>query len=122
MSLKPRRDVRNLPCKLTEAEFLDRSRELASTTEDITTETARQTAQKAQMKEDLAALAARQSRLARAVARGEEYRDVEISIEPDENALLVRTWRTDTQELLETRPMREDERQRVLPGVEVATQ
>jgi hypothetical protein len=118
MALKPRREVRNLPCVLTDEEFLDRSRQLAACTNDIATETARQVDVKAQMKARLAGLAARQSRLASAVARSEEDRDVEVSIEPDENALCVRTYRTDTGMCIDERPMREDERQRVLPGVE----
>lgn len=118
MSLKPRREVRNLPCQLTDKEFLERSRSLASVTNDIATETARQVDVKAQMKARLAGLLAQQSRFASAVSRGEEDRDVEVEIEHDENALAVRTWRTDTHELIDERPMREDERQRVLPGVQ----
>jgi hypothetical protein len=118
MSLKPRRDVRNLSCKLTEAEFLERSRSLAAVTNDIATETARQVDAKAEMKAKLAGLQAQQARLASTVSRGEEYRDVEVSIEPDDITLCVRTFRTDTQECIEERPMQEHERQRVLPGVE----
>jgi hypothetical protein len=118
MSLKQRRDVRNLSCRLTEPEFLDRSRSLAAVTNDIATETARQVDAKAEMKAKLAGLQAQQARLASTVARGEEYRDVEVSIEPDDISLCVRTFRTDTGECIEERPMQEHERQRVLPGVE----
>lgn len=115
--MSTQRQVRNLPCKLTEQEFLDRSRSLASVTEDIATETARQADQKAQMKATLAGLVASQSRLASAVMRGEEFRDVEVLQEHDEAALMVRVVRTDTGAEIEARPMREDELQRVLPGV-----
>lgn len=118
MSLKPRRDVRNLPCKLTDVEFLERSRSLATVTNDIGTETKRQAEAKAEMKAKLAVLEAQQARLASVVSRSEEYRDVEVSIEPDDIALCVRTYRTDTGECIEERPMQEHERQRVLPGVE----
>jgi hypothetical protein len=116
---KPQRQVRNLPCVLTEKEFLERSRSLASVTEDIATETDRQADMKAQMKAKLAGLQAQQSLLASIVSRGEELRDVEVHVEYDEVALMVRTFRRDTMETIEERPMRDDELQRVLPGVVV---
>lgn len=119
MSMKPKREVRSLPCTLTEAEFLERSRGLANVTNDIATEEARQVEVKAEMKARLAVLTAQQAKLASAVSRGEEYRDVEVLVEFDENALLVRSVRSDTGALVDERPMTESERQRVLPGVAV---
>lgn len=113
VSLK--RVMRNLPCRLTEPELLDRADQLSVVVQETNAEEGRQTDVKAQMKAKLTELDARKTRLAITIGRKEEYRDVEVELMADIQAGTVTTYRMDTSEALETRPMSEQERQTALP-------
>ena len=107
--------MRNLPCRLTERELLDRADQLSVVVQETNAEEGRQTDVKAQMKAKLTELDARKTRLAITIGRKEEYRDVEVELMADVQAGTVTIYRMDTAEALETRPMTEQERQSSLP-------
>ena len=103
-----------LACKLTDEELRAKSDELAQTVQDTANEETRQTDLKSQMKAKMTELQSRQTQLASHISRREEYRDVQVEI------LLigdgkVKEVRTDTGEVLITRPAREDEIQMIFP-------
>jgi FixJ family two-component response regulator len=106
-----------LPCQLTEYERRDRGILLAKTVQDIALTEERHANVKAQLKAELQGLQAQESKLAGAVARGEESRDVRVSITYDFAELSVAEHREDTGEELSRRAMTEAERQMPLPGV-----
>lgn len=110
-----RRVVRNLPCRLTGDELLTRADELSVVVQETTAEEGRQTDVKAQMKARLTELDARKTRLAITIGRKEEYRDVEVELVADIQAQTTSIYRTDTGEVVETRPMSEQEKQAALP-------
>ena len=105
----------HLPCKLTEDELKAKSRELATTVQEINSEEDRQKNIKDQLKAKMSELESRQSRLAGEVAREEVYRDVEVEVRYDDKSDKVTEVRTDTGEVLITRKIWDDERQLVLP-------
>lgn len=111
--------IRNLPCRLTDAELLVRADELSQSVQEITAEENRQVDVKAQMKARLTELDSRKTRLAITVGRKEEYRDVVCDCMGDYQAGTVTVYRRDTGEALDTRLMSEEERQKSLP-LEVA--
>ena len=112
---KSRTETRNLPCELSEGELKERGFQLAKVVQDIAAETTRQGDQEAQMKATLAALGGQKARLASAVARREEFRDVMVDIYFDLDDKTVETVRQDTGEVIFTRPMTDEERQMDLP-------
>ena len=107
--------TKSLPVRLTEQELLQKSAELASTVQDYATEESRQVDIKAQLKAKLTELDARRTQLASVVARREEYRDVRCEIVANTKTLLAQIVRTDTGEVIQTRPLTMEERQMVLP-------
>ena len=108
-------DVDRLYCELTTEELLERGRSLASIGEELAVEEDRQKQQKAEMKARTAAIEARRSKLEYAVTRGEEEREVEIRtyIVPTELGQAT-VFRMDTEEVVRTRPLTQNEKQRSL--------
>jgi hypothetical protein len=106
-----------LPCQLTEVERRDRGILLAKTVQDIALAEERHANVKAQLKAELQGLQAQESKLAGAVARGEESRDVRVSIVYDFADLSVSERRDDTGEELSRRAMTDTERQMPLPQI-----
>lgn len=102
-----------LACKLTDEELRAKSDELAQTVQDTANEETRQTDLKSQMKAKMTELQSRQTQLASHISRREEYRDVQVEIILVGDGK-VKEVRTDTGEVLITRPGREDELQMVL--------
>ena len=107
--------TKSLPVRLTQDELLDRAAELAGVVEDYSTEEARQTDVKAQLKARLTELDAKRRQLAIVVARKEEYRDVRCEVLADLDRMLAHTMRTDTGEIVGSRPLTDEERQDGLP-------
>jgi len=105
--------TRTLPVILTMDEISTAGHQLASTIQDINSEELRQNDIKAQMKARLAELSAKQTRLALMITRAEDFRDVEIQAIVNGKGL-VDEIRTDTNEIINTRPMLDEERQRML--------
>jgi len=105
--------TRTLPVILTDDEVRQTGHQLASTIQDIDSEERRQTDIKMQMKARLTELSAKQTRLALMVTRAEDFRDVEIHAILDDKGM-VKEVRSDTKEVLTTRPLLDEERQRML--------
>lgn len=106
--------TRNLPCRLTEEELRQRGDALAETVQELAAEESRQTDVKAQMKARLTELEAKQTRFAITISRKEEYRDIQCDLFVNADRGLVDVVRRDTSEVVETRPITDDERQRAL--------
>jgi len=100
-----------LPCKLTQSEFTERARELAKTTADIAEEEARGDSLRTQLKASLAELESKRTRLSSVVSRGEEFREVKVTVVSDYDAGEIYTIRADTNETFDKRTMRAEERQ-----------
>jgi hypothetical protein len=108
---------RMLPVRLSEPELRERGDQLASVTQDVTTEQQRQTDMKAQMKARLSELEARRTQLAITISRREEDREVLVTLLVDYRAGRVTEVRNDTGEAILTRHITDEERQRNLPGL-----
>lgn len=107
--------VKNLPCKLTEAELKEFGAKLAKGCEDIAAEESRQKDQKSEMKARLDGMESGRTQLAIIVRRQEEQRDVECEECFDYDLGKVTTSRRDTGEEIHTRAMTSAERQQPLP-------
>ena len=100
-----------LTCQLTEDEIRQRGQQLARVLDDISTERARQTSFKTEMKATIAGLESRSAALSSQIRRGEELRDVQVQPELDFGENVYRERRTDTDEIINERAIQEDERQ-----------
>jgi hypothetical protein len=108
---------RMLPVRLSEPELRERGDQLASVTQDVTTEQQRQTDMKAQMKARLSELEARRTQLAITISRREEDREVLVTLRFDYRGGRVTEVRNDTGEEIVARQITDAERQRNLPGL-----
>lgn len=104
-----------LPCALTEDELRSYGDELAGVVQDIAAQADREKEVKAELKARTTELTARQSMLAMKVSRRQESREVACVVHVDYEAGLRTVTRTDTGEVVQTRPLRDDERQPALP-------
>jgi len=115
------RDTRLLPCPLTERELADRRDRVAGLIEEIVkVEDAKKSAAAAyKLQLDTLGTAARQ--ISRQILTRSEERMVEVTERHDPTRFCVDVWREDTGELLETRPMDDEEiiraKQLMLPSV-----
>jgi hypothetical protein len=107
--------TKSLPVRLTLDEVLQKSADLAGTVQDYATEESRQADIKAQLRAKLTELDAKRTQLAIVVARKEEYRDVRCEVVADVETLLANITRTDTGEIVQSRPLTDSERQKALP-------
>lgn len=105
------RGERELPCAITDAEASVLGKKLADAIDEYEQEEAEQAEQKASMKQALADLKARQRRIALVLRRRTEERMVPYVIEADYAAGHAREIRTDTGEVLSSRPLTDRERQ-----------
>lgn len=116
--------TRQLPCRLSDAERQKMGGEIAQAWQDLSTETVRQTSLKAEMKARATEIEARLTRLSQVLSRGDEVREVHVERtlldEDGDGKGMVSETRLDTGEVLETRPIRDDERQLTMPPESVA--
>lgn len=99
-----RRETRMLAIQLDADQVRERGNELAHTIQEIEMEDTRQTALKSQMKATMTGLEARQTKLASVVVNRVEYQDVEVEVQFSESGGVVQEVRTDTGEIIRTRP------------------
>ncbi len=102
--------TRHLPCKLNDDELRVFGDDLAQSALDIEAEEENQKTVKEQLKSRLSGLKTKFNKLVRIVSRREEYRDIEVIIELLAGGI-VRETRTDTDEILMTRPAKPEEKQ-----------
>jgi len=100
-----------LPCELTNEELVARARSLAAAGNEVEEEKNTQAFLRSQMKSKMAEKLARRDVLNNIVASGKEYRDVNVVEIRDYNDGTVMRCREDTGEIIEQRPMVDDERQ-----------
>ena len=111
--MKLKEYTKQLPVRLTIEEKLKKGEELASNVQDISNEEARQKNIKDQMKDKLSELEFKVKVASGILHSGEEYRDVLVEMTiGDKNVIQV--TRTDTGEIIETRPAKPEELQMAL--------
>lgn len=108
----------DLPCRLTEAELIDRGQSLAATREQY--RDVQQAAKDAakEFRDRLATIEAELDRLAEIVRERHEPRPVRCELRPDYQRGVVDTVRLDTGEVASSRALTEAERQGWLPGAQ----
>lgn len=104
-------ETQMLTCQLTEDEIREHGQQLAGVLDDISTEQARQTSFKTEMKATIAGLESRSAALSSQIRRGEELRGVQVQPELDFDENVYRERRTDTDEIITERSIRDEERQ-----------
>lgn len=102
--------TRHLKCILTEEELKKAGEEMAKAYTDLESEQDGLKAAQAQFKARIAALEAQIGLSANKIQNGYEFRQVEC--ENREFGLSIETYRIDTGEVIEIRPMTKDEKQR----------
>lgn len=100
-----------LDCNLTKDERLEFADKLAKVNQDIIAEEARQVSIKQEIKAKLTELQARRELLAVIVQRKSETREIEVEAVLDYEKEECRWTRIDTGEVINRRPMNDDERQ-----------
>jgi hypothetical protein len=110
------RVIRLLPVKLTDDELRARGQDLAAVCDDIGAETDRADSVKQELKARMTGLEARRSQLAALIRRGDELRDVEVLTLAHFASGTATVVRTDTGDVLLSRPLTDTERQIPLPA------
>ncbi len=118
MTKELRRERRELPCKLTNAELRQVGDQLAMTVQEIAREEDRQKSVRDEMKAKLTELQSRQTTLALKVSRREEYRNIEVMVSITDAGELVQEIRLDTNDIIRSRPASAEERQLCLDSLE----
>lgn len=115
--IERREIVKQLDCKLTEEEVLRYGRQLASINEQVDRAEVKKKSVVKELDSGIAELEAQRSGLVGKINRGAEYRDVKVCVVRDYTARTYHEERHDTGEIINERPLRDDERQSSLPGV-----
>jgi hypothetical protein len=105
-----------LDCKLTDTECLHYGRELANLSQQVESAESRKKAVVKELDSNIASLEARGSEIAAKLNRGAEMREVKVTLSRDYERGVFEKIREDTGDTYFTRPLRDDERQRKLPG------
>jgi hypothetical protein len=109
--------------RLSDDELRDFGRDLAGVLEDISNLERQQDSIRQEMKAKMAGLEARRDELASVIRRREQLRTIELAWERNYALGQARKLRLDTGDIVQTRPLREDERQPpLLPEVAAAAE
>lgn len=110
-----------LPCDLTSYELRERATKMANVVNEIEQLELKKKVATDTAKREIDALVVSVSQLARQVRTGKEDREVEVEEVHDEIRFAVETFRTDTGEVVRSRPMTDEEKkhalQVALPGL-----
>lgn len=108
------RTVEILPCKLTPNELLLKGKELAETFKKVDSLEAEKKADASAFKDKIESYEAKGRELAREVSTGQEYRPIECFEEARYSTNMVDLVRSDSHEVVRSRPMDPSEKQ---PGL-----
>lgn len=100
-----------LPCKISDEERIDFGRKLAQANTELTQAEMRKKEAASQFGAVIERTKAEANRIANIISTGEEYRAVECEIILDYDAGRALTFRTDIEEVTDSRPLTRDERQ-----------
>lgn len=103
-----------LPCKMTEAEALSKSRELAAKVRECNEAEQKKRDAAAEAAATIKALDSEIGRLSREISDNTELREVEVIEETDFGKGVIETFRTDTNEVVSVRAIPLSERQEKL--------
>ena len=113
-------ETRRLACELAEHEVANRAIKMARLVEEIKKRRAKLKADVEEAREEIRLLQGDVERLAKEVRERAEERDVSVDVRHDDTRFSVETYRLDTGQVIDSRPMTEDERedavQPPLPG------
>lgn len=118
MPVVTRTEREMLPCELTYDELIERARSLAAAGQAVDREQATQTSLRAQMRSKMAELTGKRDMFNDIVASSKEYREVTVIETRDYDKGVITRAREDTGEIVESRPMVDDERQVPIDAVE----
>ena len=110
-----KKEVRNLPVALSEAELVERAKILGDLVVEITRKEEEKRATSKSLQKSIDVLKERQTELAMICVAGEELREIECEIAQNYKNDVVDVIRIDTGEVIESRPMRDSDRQDSLP-------
>lgn len=105
--------TQNLPVKLTQEEIKERGKQLAKTLAEKQVQEAERKHANDVFKGKISALESRAEDLARVVNNGIEYREVEVFEEPNLSDGVMRIYRRDTGELVDTKTLNQEEIRRL---------
>jgi hypothetical protein len=115
--IERREIVKKLDCRLTEPEVLKYGRNLASINQQIDTAEVHKKSVVKELDSDIGSLEAQRSSIVEKINRGAEMRDVKVVVVRNFEMRLYHEERQDTGEVINERPLRDDERQPMLPAV-----
>lgn len=110
--MNTQRITKTLTCHLSEEEVKERSHELIEKLEDLDTVELERKAANDKFKERHKALDLRTRELRRQIEKRTQLRDIECELRVDGTNQLILTVRLDTNQVIDARPMTEQERQR----------
>ena len=114
------RITRDLPCELTHADLVRAVKDLGAVLEATAHEEARQKAAKKEMASKLAELEMQRQELGAKITTGRELRPVSVEVVADYEKGTAQEIRTDTYEVVITRPLSWDEKQLGLPKLDTS--
>ena len=110
-------NTQSLPVRLTEQELIAKGAELSAMIKALSYEEAEKKSVADAFKARITDLDTQIQRLAQIVRDKKEFRPVEVIEQPDYDAMMMRTVRLDTGEVVSSRPLEGSERQRPLFGL-----
>lgn len=108
-----RRYTKPMTCRLNDDELRQYGDDLARTLEEIDDQALREDSIKKELKARMSELESKRTAVAIKVRRREELRDVEVAVVVLDSGV-AQEVRLDTGEVITTRPLRDDEKQRLL--------
>lgn len=119
--IEEREIVKKLDCRLTEVEVLKYGKNLAQLNAQIDTAEVHKKSVVKELDSEIAGLEANRSSVVEKINRMSEYRDVKVTTVRNFIKRTCHEIRHDTGEIINERPLRDDERQPMLPGTKPDT-
>lgn len=115
--IESREAVKMLDCRLTEPEILKYGKALAQVNQQIDTAEVHKKSVVKELDASIGGLESQRSVIVEKINRGSEMRDVKVILVRDYEHRTYHEERLDTHEIINERPLRDDERQPNLPAV-----
>jgi hypothetical protein len=116
--MKENKAIERLPCPMTKDEKVECCERMASTIQHIGVLETQFAVVRDKYKGDMEKAQSDFNSLGRDIRNGEIYRDIKVMTEPDWEKGVMNSARTDTGEIIRSRPITKEERQLKFPGTE----